>query len=245
MARAATTSQLSQGGGPLDAAPPMIDVGDGRNVDAKIAFDVRNIAVRVRDALTRDHQTFTAFFHTLDKSHDKKLQLEEVRDGMAKVAGVHISDAEAVALFACFDLDGNGTVEMGELSRAFSRLAPQGTVEGFKRKWKAEAEAKKAARAARAAAAAAEAAEQQRLAEEALRAEEEEDEQAGPEIDGHSGWMPNFAASAARTLRFGETLCLFTKKVGGVLHCDARRGSAEHLIATKALHSYGLDSHCR
>ena len=124
MARAATTSQLSQeGGGPLDAPPPIaIDLGDGRNVDARIAFDVRNIAVRVRDALTRDHQTFTAFFHTLDKSHDKKLQLEEVRDGMAKVAGVHISDAEAVALFACFDLDGN-----------CARWAREGLCKAFKR----------------------------------------------------------------------------------------------------------------
>ena len=104
----------------------------------------RKVAKAVRGVMRRDHLNLTAVFNSMDKSHDSKLDWRELRDGVSTAVGIDLSDREASALVARFDRDNDGTVDLGELLRAFRTLNTEHALERQQAMESAKAQARDA-----------------------------------------------------------------------------------------------------
>ena len=74
---------------------------------------VRDVAGRVLTQLQRNHQTLTACFRNFDVNSDNKVNLAELKRGFEVHAHVRLTDVEAHSLFAAFDNDRSGAVDVG------------------------------------------------------------------------------------------------------------------------------------
>ena len=72
--------------------------------------------------LKRHHQTITACFRKMDKNCDNQVSLEELKHGFEVEAHVVLSMPDSRALFAAFDRNGDGTVDLGEMLDVFVKL---------------------------------------------------------------------------------------------------------------------------
>ena len=83
---------------------------------------VRNVARRTLANVKKHHQTLTAVFRNMDQNGDGSVSLGELKEGFARVAHVELTDAEARELFAFFDADGSGEVDLSDVLPVFRRL---------------------------------------------------------------------------------------------------------------------------
>ena len=84
---------------------------------------VADVARRTLEMLKTHHLTLTACFRNFDKNSDNKVNLLELKRGFGVHARVDLTDAEAQSLFAAFDNDHSGAVDVGEMLDTFRALA--------------------------------------------------------------------------------------------------------------------------
>ena len=83
---------------------------------------IRTVARRTLAEVRRHHQTLTACFRNMDKNGDGAVSLAELREGFARAAHVALSDDEARELYAFFDQDGSGEIDLSDVLPVFRRL---------------------------------------------------------------------------------------------------------------------------
>ena len=83
---------------------------------------VSEVAQRTLASLKEHHQTLTACFRNFDKDLDNTITLQEMRRGFETQARIALTDRDARSLFAAFDRDGSGEVDLHEMLAAFRAL---------------------------------------------------------------------------------------------------------------------------
>lgn len=83
---------------------------------------VEDVARRTRAELKKHHQTLGACFRNMDKNADNHVSLDEMKRGFESEAHVSLTENEARALFAAFDTDGSGSVDLREMLTKFKLL---------------------------------------------------------------------------------------------------------------------------
>ena len=90
-----------------------------------VSADAAAAAAKVRRVLKEHGQSLKSFFSTQDEDSEGSWDIDEMRDGFAHLADVHLSDAAAKELFEAFDEDGSGTIELKEMRAAFRKLTKE------------------------------------------------------------------------------------------------------------------------
>ena len=79
---------------------------------------IQTVAARIGKHMKRYHMNFSSVFNNMDKNADNMVQRHEFAKGLKEELSMDISRAELDELFATFDADGSGEVDLAELRAA-------------------------------------------------------------------------------------------------------------------------------
>ena len=84
---------------------------------------VGRVAIQIEQDMRRYHLNFSSVFKVMDSNHDNRITRDEMRHGLKAVLNMSLATEEEDQLFAYFDRDGSGEIDVEELRLAFRSAA--------------------------------------------------------------------------------------------------------------------------